>query len=86
MQDHKTAEAEKKTLGPKGEEKKLCWKKKLSVRNFFLSVGEKKYLLEKECRLEKKNVGWRILPAIQGMSEHSLECKNRKTAEAGKNP
>ena len=41
MQDGKTAEAEKKPLGPRGEKKRPLQKKKLSVGILFGRLGKK---------------------------------------------
>ena len=52
MQDRKTSEAGK-TPWALVEKKNVCWKKKLLVGNFFLSVGEKKCWLEKKISVGK---------------------------------
>ena len=81
MQDRKTADAEKKPLGPIGGGKKfVIWKTKVVGCGIFLLVGEKKLSVGK-----KMSVGEFPL-LFQEMSGHSLECKTAKRQRRELNP
>ena len=54
-------------------------------KSTFCRLGEKKFRWKKIVSW-KKNVRWRIYPAIPGNVRTFPEKQDRKTAEAGKNP